>query len=197
MFDLTKVKTHIDKFGYMYDDDFMEKMKGSKTRECKVVYFNEHIYIVASLTEAEVAGFFGHMYFRESNGNREIYKFIEDSGWGLYGKNNNGEKAHFSRGCSMAILATTDPKVEGMKIPAGFLKTYEDKKRDVDMVNVSYSQDNLEIHKIDIMPHSVLYCAEKYIEGYVKPHHDLDQPFLYADFIQAYIFGAEFGKDRN
>lgn len=197
MFDLNKVKKHLDTYGDMYEDNFLEKMKGDKIRACKVVYLNEQVYIATALEEAELAGFFGHMYFRESNGNKEIFRFIEDGGWGLYGENASGEKGHFSRSCSMAIIATTDSKVEGMAIPKDFLAAYEDKKRDVDMLNVSYSQDVLKILKIVILPHSLLYRAEAYVDAYIRPKHHLIQPFLYADFIQCYMFGAEFGKKRN
>ena len=197
MFDLNKVQRHLDTYKNMYEDNILEKMSGNKSRVCKVIYHNEHTHIAVNLTEPELAGFSGNMYFRYNSGQREIYKFIDDRGVGLYGVGEDGNKAYFSRGCSMAVLASTDSTINAMAIPVNFLKKYEAKKRDVDMLNVSYSQDVLKILKIVILPHSLLYRAEAYVDAYIRPKHHLIQPFLYADFIQCYMFGAEFGKKRN
>lgn len=198
MFDIEKVRKAAEPYEFHYRHEFFADLdKNDVSRRCKVIYLDGDTHIVTDVEEAEVAGFSGHMYFRQSNGDREIYQYLHDSGWGLYGISRKTGKGYFSRGCSMAIIASTDPTLSVMEIPADFLEKYEDKKRDVDMLNVSYLKDKEEIHKIEILPHSVLYRAEKYVEGYVRPRHDLDQPFLYADFIQTYIFGAEFGKDRN
>lgn len=197
MLDLTSKKSVDDN-----DIEFWTNFNNNTTRLCKVVKHiidngDEYVYIITNLTEIEADGFNGHMYFRYNNGEREIYKFDSTkSSFGYYGTGEGGRDSWFIRGASMGIIATNNPEMKAMEIPVDFLKEYEKLDGDIDQINVNYLVAEQEITQIDIMPDSVLRRAEKYVENYVSNQHDLTQPFLYGDFIQCYMFGAEFGKDN-